>query len=105
MAVRILRRLKAVQDAEMIADYIAQDSLDAAIRFLENTETTLSFLADSPGIGSRFPTDSPPLIDLRMHRVKGFPNHVIFYIEHTSAIEVVRILHGARDIEAELRKS
>ena len=25
--------------------------------------------------------------------MKGFPNHVIFYIAHEHAIEVVRILH------------
>ena len=52
MGVRILRRLKAVEDTEEIADYIAQDSLDTAIRFLESAEATLSFLADSPSIGS-----------------------------------------------------
>jgi toxin ParE1/3/4 len=105
MSVRILRRLKAVEDAEEIADYIAQDSLDAALRFLECTETTLSFLAGSPSIGSKFPVESPSLANLRTCRVKGFPNHLIFYIKHVGAIEVVRILHGARDIQTELGES
>ena len=42
MPVQIRRRSRAAQDAEEIADNIAKDSLDAAIRFLENTESILS---------------------------------------------------------------
>src|SRR5687768_11846482 len=105
MSVRVLRRLKAAQDAEEIADFLAKDSLETAVRFLENTEATLSGLASSPGVGSPFAADHPQLANLRFRRVKGFPKHMIFYIEHANAIEVVRILHGARDLDAELRKS
>lgn len=105
MIVRILRRLKAAQDAEEIADHIAKDSLKAAIRFLENTASTLKDLAASPGNGRPFESDYPELANLRFRRVKGFPNHLIFYIEHKATIEVVRILHGARDLEAELSGS
>ena len=35
MAARILRRKKAAQDAEEIANYIAKDSLESAARFLK----------------------------------------------------------------------
>ena len=105
MTVRILRRLKAAQDAEEIADFIAKDSLVAAVRFLENTESTLKDLAAFPGAGSQFESDHPELANLRFRRVKGFPNHVIFYVEHQDAIEALRILHGARDLDAELRKT
>jgi toxin ParE1/3/4 len=104
MPVRIRRRSRAAQDAEEIADYIAKDSLEAAVRFLENTESTLTDLAKSPGIGALFESDLPELANLRFRRVKGFPNHVMFYLEHSDAIEVVRILHGARDLDTELRK-
>lgn len=105
MAARIRRRLKAAQDAENYADYIAQNSLEAAVRFLENTESTLRYLAENPGIGCPFESDNPELANLRFRRVKGFPNHLIFYTDHTDAIEVVRILHGARDLDTELRKT
>ena len=97
----IRRRLKAAQDAEDIADYFAKDSLEAAVRYLEITESTLRDLADSPGIGSPFESDHAELANLRDRRVKGFPNHVIFYVEHTTAIEVVRILHGANEVLAD----
>ena len=105
MASRIRRRLKAAQDAEHYADYIAKDSLEAAVRFLENTESTLRDLADNPGIGTPFESDHPELSQLRFRRVKGFPNHLIFYVDHTDAVEVVRILHGARDLDTELRRT
>ena len=105
MPVRILRRLKAAQDAEDIANYIAKDSLEAAIRFLENTELTLRDLAASQSSGSPFESDHPELANLRFRRVKGFPHHVIFYVNQENAIEVVRILHGARDLDTELRKT
>ena len=79
--------------------------MEAAVRFLEHTESTLTDLAESPGIGSPFKSDYAELSNLRFRRVKGFPNHVIFYVEHSGAIEVVRILHGARDLDTELRKT
>lgn len=106
MAVRILRRRKGAEDAEEIADHIANDSLEAAVRFLENTESTLLDLAECPSAGNPFESAHPNLENLRFRRVKGFPNHVIFYIEHnSSAIEVARILHGAQDLDAELRET
>ncbi len=103
MAVRIVRRPRAAADAEEIADYIAGDSLEAAIRFLENTEETIKLLANSPGLGSPFKVQYSGFANLRSSRVQGFPNHVIFYVEHADAIEIVRIIHGARDLDAELR--
>ena len=102
---RILRRRKAAQDTEEIADHIAKDSLVAAARFLENVESTLKDLATFPDAGSPFESEHPELANLRFRRVKGFPNHVVFYVEHRKAIEVVRILYGARDLDTELRKT
>ena len=104
MAARIFRRLKAANDAENIADYIAGSSLESAIRFLECTEATLMVLADAPLSGSRFESDHPALTNIRFRRIKGFSNHVIFYIAREQSIEVVRILHGAQDLAAELTK-
>ena len=102
MTARVLRRLRAAEDAEELAEHIAKDSLDSAIRFLENLEATLRHLAEFPSLGGPFEAQIPGLANLRTSRVKGFPNHVIFYIEHSNTIEIVRVLHGARDIEAEL---
>jgi plasmid stabilization system protein ParE len=37
---------------------------------------------------------------VRMWRISGFPNHLIFYRPHQDRIEVVRVLHTKRDIES-----
>ena len=52
MSIRILRRLKAAEDAESIANYIAQDSLTAALRFLENLQLTLKELNYFPKLAT-----------------------------------------------------
>jgi len=102
MSVHILRRIRAADDAEAIADYLAQNDLRTALRFLENTEETLQFLARFPSIGSPLNSERPELASMRTYRVRGFDNHLIFYYDRGNAIEVVRIIHGARDIEREL---
>ena len=68
-------------------------------------ESTLIDLAESPGSGSPFESDQPDLANVRFRRVKGFSNHLVFYVEHKEAIEVLRILHGAQDLDAELRRT
>jgi len=105
VAVRVLRRRQAAADAELIAEFIGKQSLEAAVRFLTQAEATIAYLAEFPGLGGRFLSDIPELAQMRVRRVKGFPNHLVFYIEHRDAIEIVRILHGAMDLEVELRKS
>jgi toxin ParE1/3/4 len=37
---------------------------------------------------------------LRRVRVNGFGNYLLFYIPRTGGLDVVRILHAARDIES-----
>jgi len=46
------------------------------------------------------PFTRPELEGLRSFRVEGFENHFVFYLPRESGIEVVRVLHGARDLEA-----
>ena len=103
MPLKILRRIHAADDAEAIADYIGKQSPEAAIRFLLKAESILAFLAENPDLGGRFPLTVPELAAMRVWRVDGFPNHLIFYIRHPAAIEIVRILPGAMDIEAQFR--
>ena len=41
----------------------------------------------------------PALKTLRMHPVRGFPQHLLFYLPPANGIELVRVLHGKRNIE------
>ena len=50
------------------------------------------------------PVTNPCLEGLRKWSVKGFEKHLIFYLSVDNYIEIVRILHAARDIEAILER-
>ena len=74
----IIRRPKAAQDVEGHATYVADGSIDAALRFLERAEQTIKGLALFPSSGAPFPTRIAELDGLRTKLVKDFPNHVVF---------------------------
>lgn len=60
---------------------------------------TCARLAITPGIGEPWPSADPRLAGLRVGRIEGFENHLIFYRNDRPGIEIVRVLHGSRDIE------
>ena len=78
---------------ERLDDYIAEDNLAAAGAFLANLKERFGLLAEQPLIG-RERSDIHP--DLR-----GFPfgRYVILYRVLTEEVEIVTVIHGARDIE------
>ena len=85
--------------------YIADGSIDAALRFLERVEQTIKGLSLFPASGAPFPSRLAELAGLRTRLVKDFPNHVVFYIEREEAIEVVRVLRGGQDMSVEVGKN
>jgi toxin ParE1/3/4 len=97
-------RIRPRADAEIdeLADYIAIDSLDAAIRFLDAVQQAFGRISEQPGIGSKGYSHLPQLGGLRVWPISGFDRHLIFYVERAEYIDVLRVLHGARDIPAAL---
>src|SRR5262245_28767019 len=79
--------------------YFGQDSLDAALRILGAAEKTFQQLAMMPGIGERFPTNRLELADVRRIGITGFRKYQVYYRPIDNGIEVLRVLHGARDAE------
>lgn len=79
----------------------AERSINVAVRFLQSVEETLKRLAEMPGIGAPKRFSNPSLSDVRMFPIQGFPNYLVFYrIEEAARhIRVLRVLHGARNIE------
>ncbi len=100
---RVGIRPRARLDVVELATYIGNDSVAAANHFLDATEATFEFLAEWPEIGAVYPTKNDRLSGLRVFRVKGFPNHLVFYLERQNGIEIVRVVHGARDLDAALQ--
>jgi toxin ParE1/3/4 len=96
--VRVVRHPRAIQDIIDTADYIAQDSLPAARRFLRAVEASIERLASMPGMGSPYHADDPGLAGTRMLRVRGFARYLVFYRTVGNDLVVMRVIHGARDI-------
>ncbi len=74
--------------------YIARDNPEAGDRLLDTIEKKMAMLAKHPHLGRACVELGPNL-----HRFPAGPC-VIFYRIQAGHIEIVRVLHGARDIEA-----
>ena len=97
---RIVTQDEAAQDRDDIADYIAEDSPGASVRFLKAVRKALKQIAAMPGIGSLRDFNNPALFGLRVVLVPGFRNYGIYYLTTSDAVIILRVLHGARDLDA-----
>jgi toxin ParE1/3/4 len=95
---RILRRPAARDDLVAIWAYIAADSIHYADDTIDRIEQRLQTLADGPLMGRA----RPELRDRLRSFVIG--NYVAFYEPLDDGIDVIRVLHGARDAAAELSR-
>lgn len=100
MAKRASRTPEARRDLVEIADYISGNSVEASMRFLDAAEGTIDFLAANPQIGQSFVPENEPIPPLRIWPIDGFRNHLIFFRPTDDGVEIVRVLHGARDLDA-----
>ena len=94
----IFRRPAADVDVRAAAVRIAEDNPTAAIRFIDAVRMTEKALLHTPKMGKPRDYDHPALAGMRFHLVKGFRKYLIFYIPRGYGIEVIRVLHGARDL-------
>ncbi len=83
---------EADQDLIRIGSYIARDNPLAAIRWVDAIEAVCDLLAAQPGIGQRIKTKR--FGDVHRHVVG---NYLIYYDPTAAGIEVIRVVHGARD--------
>jgi toxin ParE1/3/4 len=88
---------RAEADLEECWLHIARDDPCSATRFIETILEKCELLAEQPGIGRRRGDLSP---DLRSFVVGRY---LILYRPIDDGIEVVRVLHGARNIEVLLK--
>ena len=91
---KVLRKPQAEADLIEIWTFIAQDSPTRADMLLDEIDEKLQTLAQSPFIGIARNELGP--------KIRSFPigNYVLFYQPIEDGIEIIRVLHGARDIEA-----
>lgn len=95
---RIVKHERALRDLALRCEFIRQQNPRAALRFLDAAEATIRKLGAAPGIGVRYDADHPVLAELRFVPIAGFKQDLIFYRLLPDGIEIVRVLHGPRDI-------
>jgi len=95
MSLPIIRLKAAREDIVEIGVYLMGENPNAAGRFLTSLEKTLQNLAAMPEMGI---THQVGKHELRRFRVSNFNNYLIFYRLLDDRLELVRIIHGARDI-------
>lgn len=90
---QLLKRPQAETDLEEIWWYIAQNNPKNADSFLDLIWKQCVFLAQSPYSGKKR--------DELFQDLRSFPvrNYVIFYLPLENGIEIVRVMHGSRDID------
>src|ERR1041384_6075005 len=98
-------RPDAHRDLDDIAAHIQKDNDEAAIRFLDNAAATFDMLARAAGIGTLYRVRGARFTELRCFPVRGFGNYLVFYDRMPDRIDVVRVLHGARNIPRILRET
>jgi len=89
---RLLIRPAAEADLDEIWWYIAQDSPSNANRFLDKIQDSCLTLAEQPNIGAKRDNIKQ---GLRSHAVG---HYLVFYFPLVDGIEIIRVLHGSRDI-------
>jgi toxin ParE1/3/4 len=99
--VKLVRRRRAVEDIDEHAAYIAEHNTRAAYRFLAKVEEAFDVLGRHPRIGSR--RFDPVVAGLRAWPVSGFESYIVLYFVTRSTVQVVRVIHAARDLEALLK--
>ena len=95
----IQKRPQVIRDLIELATYIAEDNMDASDRFLVSAEETFKQLVQTPKMGKSCQFSHSNLIDVRQQAIKGFRRYLIFYRLIDSGVEILRVIHGARDIE------
>jgi toxin ParE1/3/4 len=90
----------AARDVDETARFIAKDNVDAALRFYDAVEQSFGHIREDPQRSPVYQLAHPRLTDIRKRSVRGFNNYLIFYRFSRGIVEIIRVLHGARDIPA-----
>jgi toxin ParE1/3/4 len=99
VSLTIHRRPAARLDLLQHFVYIGENNLDAARRFLTAAQDACKTLARMPGMGASRDFGNPEWADLRAWPISGFENFLIFYLPTPTGIDVVRVIHGAQDLQ------
>ena len=89
----VTRRPEAEEDILEIWEYIADDSIEEADRWLDRLDEKLSLWATQPTMGRSRDELLPGI------RSMPFGRYVVFYAPAGDGLDVIRVLHGSRDVD------
>lgn len=90
----------AVADVLEQADwYRDQSGRRLALRWENAVTSALKQIVRHPFSGSPCSFRSSELLDIRRAMIPNFPKHLLFYRFKEGEVFVLRIIHGARDLE------
>jgi toxin ParE1/3/4 len=93
-------RPKARQDLRDQAFYYATEvNQELGHRFLVAAHDTFGLLATQPEMGWNPKLQNPEVRGLRVFRVTGFERILILYRPLERGIEVLRVVHGSRNLQ------
>jgi toxin ParE1/3/4 len=99
MSRELIIRNRATQDLRQQANYILSNgNVTAAEQFLELTEATFDRILSTPRIGKQVSFVLDSMGEVRQWQIKDFHDYLVFYRVQEDRIEILRVLHGARDL-------
>ncbi len=103
MKVRIWPAAEA--DIANAADYYAEkESVELGLKFIDSVNQTIESLRTHPHLGVHLEWLRGPLLGCRRLPVAApFSAYQIFHRPHRNTLDVIRVLHAARDVPSILR--
>ncbi len=101
-----MRKRRLVFSDAAIADileqaewYAAQSGCRLARRWEKAVTSAVSSVVSRPAVGAPCKFRPPELREVRRIMISGFPKHLVFYRFDSEEVFVLRVVHGARDLE------
>lgn len=92
---RLVYTRQSKKDLVDIALYIAQDNPQRAIRFVRNLREQCHKITEAPKAYRPRPELGQGL------RSCTYGNYIVFFFEEAGLVRIVRVLHGAMDIDSQ----
>ena len=98
----VRRRLAAQESLERIAVRIAEQDLEAAYRFVDAVDASLSLLSEMPEAGPRYETENAALAGrVRKWVVPRYRRYLLFYTFEGGVVHLIDVVDGKTDYEVE----
>lgn len=98
MPLIVVARARAIEDLSQKVDFYKREvSVEASRRLYKAAVKTFALLAEQPGMGA--PISCATIPDLRRWRITGFEKILIFYYYDEHNLYLIRVLHGAQDLD------